>query len=441
MNKFWLIFQREYLTRVKKRTFILATILTPLGFGLLFFLSAYIQMYDGDAKRVFVIVDESHILNDSIGTKAGYDFRFSKRSMEEELAAFNQKAITGLVYLPKNLDLNSLKIPVRIYTDDKLSFDVREDISRRLEKRFRDYKMLKSGLKESDLAALETDININTEPIKAANKDESSLGAMITMGLSFFMGFVMYMTLMIYGMMVMRSVMEEKTNRIVEVMISSVKPFELMMGKIIGVAAVGLTQLIIWGILFAGIASAATLFLGADAMQNMAAHQQQMQIDPQMAAAAAQNVGIQNIMSEFGKIEWWFILPLFVFYFIGGYILYASLFAAVGSAIGDDTGEAQSLTLPITIPIILAIYIMIHAVRQPDSSLSVFASIFPLFSPIVMPARLGFNPPMWQIAASVITLILSVIAFVWLAGRIYRVGILLYGQKLSFMQMAKWMFK
>jgi ABC-2 type transport system permease protein len=121
--------------------------------------------------------------------------------------------------------------------------------------------------------------------------------------------------------------------------------------------------------------------------------------------------------------------------------VYASLFAAVGSAIGDDTGEAQSLTLPITIPIILAIYIMIHAVRQPDSSLSVFASIFPLFSPIVMPARLGFNPPMWQIAASVITLILSVIAFVWLAGRIYRVGILLYGQKLSFMQMAKWMFK
>jgi ABC-2 type transport system permease protein len=438
MNKFWLIFQREYLTRVKKRTFILATILTPLGFGLLFFFSAYIQTYDGDAKRVFVILDESHILNDSIGAKAGYEFRFSQRTLEEELAAFNAKAITGLVYLPKNLDLKTLKTPVRIYTDDKLSFDVREDVSRRLEKRFRDYKMLKSGLKETDLAALETDISIDTEPIKAANKDESSLGAMITMGLSFFMGFVMYMTLMIYGMMVMRSVMEEKTNRIVEVMISSVKPFELMMGKIVGVAAVGLTQLIIWGVLFGGIASVATLFFGMDAA---AMQQQQMnQLDPQVVAAT-QNINMQTIMSELGKVEWWFILPLFVFYFIGGYILYASLFAAVGSAIGDDTGEAQSLTLPITIPIILAIYIMIHAVRQPDSSLSVFASIFPLFSPIVMPARLGFNPPMWQIAASVITLILSVIAFVWLAGRIYRVGILLYGQKLTFMQMAKWMFK
>jgi ABC-2 type transport system permease protein len=232
--------------------------------------------------------------------------------------------------------------------------------------------------------------------------------------------------------------MEEKTNRIVEVMISSVKPFELMMGKIVGVAAVGLTQLIIWGVLFGGIASVATLFFGVDAA---AMQQQQMnQLDPQVVAAT-QNINMQTIMSELGKVEWWFILPLFVFYFIGGYILYASLFAAVGSAIGDDTGEAQSLTLPITIPIILAIYIMIHAVRQPDSSLSVFASIFPLFSPIVMPARLGFNPPMWQIAASVITLILSVIAFVWLAGRIYRVGILLYGQKLTFMQMAKWMFK
>jgi ABC-2 type transport system permease protein len=436
MNKFWLIFQREYLTRVKKRTFILATILTPLGFGLLFFLSAYIQTYDGDAKRVFVILDEGNFLNDSIGKKEGYEFRFSKRSLELELADFNAKATTGLVYLPKTLDWNNPKVPLRIYTDDKLSFDTREDISRRLEKRLRDYKMLKSGIKESELAALETDISIDTEPIKAANKDESSLGAMITMALSFFMGMVMYLTLMIYGMMVMRSVMEEKTNRIVEVMISSVKPFQLMMGKIVGVAAVGLTQLVIWGVLFAAIASVATLFMGVDAV----VAQQQAKMDPQMVAAA-QSIDIHTVMSELGNVEWWFILPLFVFYFIGGYILYASLFAAVGSAIGDDSGEAQSLTLPITIPIVLAIYIMIHAVRQPDSSLSVFASIFPLFSPIVMPARLGFNPPMWQILTSIVVLILSVIAFVWLAGRIYRVGILLYGQKLTFKQMAKWMLK
>jgi ABC-2 type transport system permease protein len=436
MNKFWLIFQREYFTRVKKRTFILATILTPLGFGLLFFVSAYIQTYDGDAKRVFVILDEGGILNDSIGHKSGYDFRFSKRSLEEELAAFDAKKITGIVYLAKNIDWSIGKIPLKIYTDDKLSFDVREDVSRRLEKRLRDYKMMKSGIKESELAALETDISIDTEPIKATNKDESSLGAMITMGLSFFMGIVMYMTLMIYGMMVMRSVMEEKTNRIVEVMISSVKPFQLMMGKIIGVAAVGLTQIVIWVILFASIASIAAVFMGVDAV----VAQQQAKLDPQVVAAA-QNVNMQSIMSELGKIEWWYILPLFIFYFIGGYILYASLFAAVGSAIGDDTGEAQSLTLPITIPIILAIYIMIHAVRQPDSSLSVFASIFPLFSPIVMPARLGFNPPMWQVAASIIALILAVLAFVWLAGRIYRVGILLYGQKMTFKQMAKWLMK
>lgn len=434
MNKLWLIFQREYLTRVKKRTFILATILTPVGFSLLFFASAYLTNYKDDSVNRLLIVDEGNFLHDSIKPKRGFDFAISHKTLQEELGSFDAEKTMGIVHLPKDLAWNSSKIPIRIYTDNKMTFETRSDISSHIEKRIRDYKMLQLGIKESELTALETDVSIDTEPISAKKEKESSLGAAITMGLSMVLGIVMYMTLIIYGMMVMRSVMEEKTNRIVEVMISSVKPFELMMGKILGVAAVGFTQLLIWIILTGGASLIASSFMGFDPSTA-----QQFAQNPEFVDAA-KNADAQNIMLELSKINWWYILPLFVFYFVCGYILYASFFAAVGSAIGDDTGEAQSLTLPITIPIILAIYIMIHAVRQPDSTLSIFASIFPLFSPIVMPARLGFNPPIWQVLVSMLVLVLSVIFFVWIAGRIYRVGILLYGKKLTFKEMAKWIF-
>lgn len=435
MNKIWLIFQREYLTRVKKRTFILATILTPLGFGLLMFLSVYIQTYEGDNVKNVVIVDEGNFLKDSLKTKAKLHITFSKRSLQEELADYNEKKVAGVVSLPKEMDWNAEKIPLHIYTDEKLSLEVRQAISNSIERRLRDYKMMRLGIDEKQLLALETNVVLDTQAIKDKSNEESNLGAVITTVLGMIMGFAMYLTLFLYGMMVMRSVMEEKTNRIVEVMISSVKPFELMLGKILGVAAVGFTQLAIWIVLFLGIGTFAGSVLKLD---DYAAHQ--LAAQPQEVAQAAQNFDTANILLELSKINWWFILPLFVFYFLLGYLIYASLFAAVGASIGDDTGEAQSLTLPITIPIILAIYIMIHAVRQPDSSLSVFASLFPLFSPIVMPARLGFHPPMWQILTSMLILILSVILFVWLSGRIYRVGILLYGKKLTFKEMVKWIF-
>ncbi len=434
MQKLWLIVQREYLSRVKKRTFILATILTPLGAGLLIFISAYLTSYQGDISHRFVVVDEGHFLGDSLAKSDGYSFSFSQKTLQEEMDGYNADEHSGIVYLPKNLDWNRPDIDVPIYTDEKLTFDVRSTIGNMVEERIRDYKMMQMGIEEKELAALETAVSIDTKAVREKGVEESGLGAGITAMLGGLMGFVMYLTLFIYGMMVMRSVMEEKTSRIVEVMISSVKPFELMMGKILGVAAVGLTQLFIWIVLTFGIIGFASAFFGYDP-----AVAQQFGTDPGIATAT-QQVNAHAILAEIGKINWWMILPLFAFYFVGGYILYASMFAAVGSAIGDDTGEGQSLTLPISIPIILAIYIMFHAVRQPDSSLSIFASIFPLFSPIVMPARLGFNPPAWQIILSALILLGSVLAFVWLAGRIYRVGILMYGQKLTFRTMLKWIF-
>jgi ABC-2 type transport system permease protein len=235
--------------------------------------------------------------------------------------------------------------------------------------------------------------------------------------------------------------MEEKTNRIVEVMISSVKPFQLMLGKIIGVGGVGFTQFVIWVVLIGLISSGIGAMIGGDAAQ--------MAQNPNMGAANAGMDGMKEAQSmgkgaqfllELKKQNWLLLIPLFLLFFLLGYLMYSALFAAVGSAVGDDQGEAQTLTLPITIPVIIAIYIMITAVRAPDSSLAVWSSLFPLFSPIVMPARLPFNPPAWQVILSLVLLIAAVIGLVWIAGRIYRVGILMYGKKVTFKELSKWMF-
>jgi len=233
----------------------------------------------------------------------------------------------------------------------------------------------------------------------------------------------------------MRSVMEEKINRIVEIIISSVKPFQLMVGKVVGVGAVGLTQLTIWIIFIPVIMTIASMLFGGGAQ----AHDltgMQGQINPD----DFKDFNISQIINEFFSLNWWVILPSFILYFLGGYFLYSSLFAAVGSAIGDDQGESQSLILPITIPVIFAMIIMMNAVNDPDSPLAVFGSMFPLFSPIVMPARLPFDPPIWQVIVSLVLLILTCILFIWLSAKIYRAGILMYGKKLSIKEMGKMLF-
>jgi ABC-2 type transport system permease protein len=233
--------------------------------------------------------------------------------------------------------------------------------------------------------------------------------------------------------MVMRSVMEEKMNRIVEVMISSVRPFYLMMGKIIGVGGVGLTQIIIWAILIPLVVLGARLAFDFDP--------QQIRLDEGVTELNQEDIelAISQVMLELKAVNWWIIIPCFILFFIGGYIIYSSLFAAIGSAMSDDLGESQALSLPITIPVILALYIMFVAVRVPDSTLAVWASIFPFFSPIVMPARLAFGPPIWQILLSLLLLFGAAIFCVWISGRIYRVGILMYGKKGSFKEIWKWM--
>jgi ABC-2 type transport system permease protein len=435
MEKLWLIIKREYISRVTKKAFIIGTLLTPLLIGGFGFLQMKMATYKDDNFQNIVISDQSKTFSKAPENQKNLQFTLSDEPLETLKSQVLAKKYNGVLVIPAITDVKVERFTIKYYSDNKLGNDISGDIEDKIEKAIKEYKIATLNLDMGKVKALNTRVDIDPDPIKG-EKDASTKSEFAAMAIGGLMGFMMYLSVFIYGMMIFRSVMEEKTSRIVEVMISSVTPFQLMMGKILGVSAVGLTQFVIWTILMGVIWTGLAATMGADVMTHTP--------NGAMAADAMKNAQKAGDGAEFlaaiAHLNWWLIIPLFFTYFILGYLMFASMFAAVGSAVGDDQGEAQSLTMPITLPVIAAIYIMIAALRAPDSSLAVWASIFPLFSPIVMPARLAFNPPAWQIALSLVVLILTVLFFVWLAGRIYRVGILMYGKKVTFKELGKWMF-
>ncbi len=435
MNKLWLIIRREYLSRVQKKSFILTTLLTPLAFLVFFIFVGFIMSYESDEANKIAIVDQDNMLKKAIKDDGNTFFSFPTASLDTLKAQTLRGDYNGVLVIPPLSDIQAKEHKLYYYSDDQLSLDVESAIESAVSSRIREYKITTMNLDPQVVESLRTSVEIDPEPIEEGGEDISSMRSAIGAGLGFIMGIMMYMGVFIYGMMIMRSVMEEKTNRIVEVMISSVKPFQLMMGKIIGVGAVGMTQFLVWIILIPLVSVLVNLVFGFDPQQMQSPGMAASQMDPDDMQSM-----VMMAMQELGSIDWWVIIPLFLLFFIGGYFLYASLFAAVGSAVGDDIGESQSLTLPISIPVLIAFYIMMVSVRTPHSTLAVWASIFPLFSPIVMPARLAFDVPWWQIALSLVLLMATVVFFVWLSGRIYRIGILMYGKKVTLKELGKWMF-
>ena len=436
MNKFWLIVKREYSTRVKKRSFILTTLLTPLAFALLFVVVGVIFSYESDDVNKIAVLDEAGVLAEgNIANEQNLIFTKETRSLDELRENFDNTVYDGILLIPEIKNLYANSYTVYYYSEKNPSLDIETQIKSKVSNRIREYKIASLNLEKKQLEALDSRVELDPEPIDKDAQDSSKIAGAVGAFLGFSMGIIMYMAVFIYGMMVMRSVMEEKTSRIVEVMISSVRPFQLMLGKIVGVGAVGLTQVAIWAVLIPLIATIVNLIFGFDASSMDMASGAAAQVDPEEMEFL-----ISQGFAELKNQNWWAILPLFIFYFLGGYLLYSSLFAAVGSAMSDDMGESQSLTIPITIPVIIAFYIMFVTVEAPNSSLAVWSSIFPLFSPIVMPARLAFQPPVWQVALSMLLLVGTSLFFVWISARIYRVGILMYGKKVSFKELGKWIF-
>ena len=421
-----LIIKREYLSRVKKKSFIWMTLLTPFLFLLFIAIVSLIFAYEGDEKSKIAIIDESNILNKAIPDQKNMYFSFPSGTLDELKEKVVQNEFDGILYLPEIGDVKRRSFQTIYYGDDQLPLTQQFEIQDIIRDRVREHKLNVLGIDKQELEYLKTDISIEPEPISEGGKDQSAITAMIGAGIGYFMGLIMFFVTFFYGTFVMRGVFEEKVNRINELMISSVRPFELMAGKIIGIGGVGLTQIAIWAVLIPIVFMVGQLFFGIDpSTVNQAGATDELiaqmdEFDPAL------------IMAEIMNQNWWFIFPMLIVYFLGGYLIYASLFAAVGSAMGDDMNEGQTLTLPITLPVIIAVYIAMSVLRSPNSTLAVWSSIFPLFSPIVMPARLAFGPPWWEVALSLFFLLLGAILCIWFAARIYRVGILMYGKKASF---------
>ena len=436
MSKVGLIIKREYLSRVRKKTFILTTILTPLLFIGMIAAVAFITAKNVRNEKL-AVVDEQSILKSNLKDSKSVSYEFRN---DVDTSNFKSKGFTAILFAPhsginqtRNFKLISEKSLNRISNDR-----IDKDISHALES-----NMISQELKIDPVLIDSIKSRANEVKIEAVKKDElgklTSSNFDIASGIGYLTGFLIYITLFIYGVMVMRGVMEEKTNRIAEVMISSVKPFQLMMGKIIGIGAVGLTQFLIWIILISGL----TALLGSSLSPETIQQVQNAQGGSGGMQQAAPPGGMAALVTNLSSVNWIMVVGCFLFYFLGGYLFYASLFAAVGSAVNEDSQDAQSLSFPITLPIILAIIIMINAINDPGSSLATWSSIIPFFSPIVMMARIPFGVPdtvpYWQLGLSMVLLVLGFLFTTWLSAKIYRTGILLYGKKPSWKEMVKWL--
>ncbi|MBK8195690.1 MAG: ABC transporter permease [Lewinellaceae bacterium] len=435
MSKLGLIIKREYMTRVTKKSFIIGTLLAPIGLAVYLLVIIGLSKYESGSELRVAVLDEAGMVRQLPDDKGVRYLASGGKTLDQLKEEVVEKQIDGVLRIPPLGNFQKKEHTVFYYSDDKLAPEKSMAIERKIAAKIRDFKVDSLQLNPKTLEMLDTEISIDPEKINGTGEDESKYTAGVGLAIGGIMTFLMFMMVLVYGQMVMRSVMEEKTSRIVEVMMSSVKPFELMLGKILGTGAVGLTQMVVWVILSGAVSFFIPLVMGVDAA-NMPTPANAPQIDPEQM----QGEGLR-IMAELSKQNWPLIIFSFIIFFLGGYFIYSSMFAAIGSAMGDDLGEGQSLVLPVTIPLILSFYIVSMAGwRNPDSSLMVFASMFPLFSPIAMPFRMAFNPPWWQVTLSLILVVLAAFFFVWLAGRIYRVGILLYGKKVTFREIGKWLF-
>lgn len=439
MSKLSLIVKREYLTRVRKKSFIIGTLLAPLGLLVYFLVIFGLTKYSSGDEIKVAVLDEGGMVQQLPDERGVRFIPAGGKTFEQLQTAAEEGTYDGILRIPALGTFQKKEHTVFYYSDKKLAPEKRSVIEDRITDKIRDFKIDSLKLDPKMLDMLNTDVALDPEKLTESGEDESRYTAGVGLAIGGIMAFIMFFMVMMYGQMVMRSVMEEKTNRIVEVMMSSVRPFDLMLGKIIGAGAVGLTQVVAWIVLSGAVTLLMPMLMDIDP----AAMQQSMP-DPGTAAAIdpeeVENTGLR-IMAELSKQNWPLITSAFIIFFLGGYFIYASMFAAIGSAMGDDYGEGQALVLPITIPIILAFYIVAFVgIRNPDSGLMVFASMFPLFSPIVMPFRMAFSPPWWQVGLSLVLVLAAAFFFVWLAGRIYRVGILLYGKKVTLKEISKWMF-
>ena len=433
MSKIWIIIQREFMTRVKKKSFILLTILMPFIFAALIVVPLMLATIQGDEQKTVMVVDKTGRYVGSLKSTANYAFVPTADNKDEFYTEDSE--VEAVVQITADLAKNPKA--VTIYSPREVKAELLSYVETCLGEQVRREKLSAYNIPELEtiIADIQTDFHVATVK-RNAEGDETSSNTYIAMTAGFIFTFLIYMFVMSYGGMVMQSVMEEKTNRIVELMVSSVKPFQLMMGKIIGVALVGFVQLAIWGVMLSIILVVCGSVFGlstAPAVPAVAG------ADAQMAAVAQQAGGGEaaEIMSALMGLPYAELGIMFVLYFVGGYLLYASFFAAVGASINAQEDSSQFI-MPVVLIMVFGLYAAMYSAENTNGPLAFWASIFPLTSPIVMMVRIPFGVPWWEEVLSLGLLFATSVGFVWLSARIYRVGILMYGKKPSLREMLKW---
>lgn len=443
LGKIQLVAGREYSIRVKKKSFIFTTILTPILFAALMIVPSVVMLMGGNEEiRKVVVVDNSGVVAPTLVDTEIVDYEVlqgvSVDSLKANFEATGAYAIVEISQLDENKNVS-----ITAYSAKQMNMELKSSIKRSANAALEAYKLESYDIENLDkiLEDVKSDVQLSAYTIGDDGDAKKSM-VEISMAMSYIMSFFIYIFVFMFGNMVMNSVIQEKSNRIVEVIVSSVKPFDLMLGKILGVAGVAVTQFLIWVLLTVVLVFGFQAVMGPELFTGGAQQMTQMagvDAEAMMAAAAAPSGPLADIMGALSQINFPYIIGCFLIYFVLGYLLYAAMFAAVGSAV-ENEADTQQLTLPISLPLILGLFIMLHTFEHPESSLSFWASMIPFTSPMVMLARIPFEGavPTWELLLSIGLLFVTFLAIVYLSGKIYRVGILMYGKKASWKDLWKW---
>jgi ABC-2 type transport system permease protein len=431
MNHLPLIIKREYLTKVKNKSFIVMTFLSPIIMIGLFSVVGYLSQLNNEKVRVISILDESGFVEDVFTNteKTTYNI-LNNMSLEDAKELSKQTSSYGLLHIDKIDNVDEVSKHVEFYSDESPSLSLISDLESKLEKKLTNTKLLENGVDIEMINASKIRVNIAQESFEGEKTSKTdSVVKLIFGGLA---GYLLFMFIIIYGNMIMRSVIEEKTSRIIEVIISSVKPVQLMLGKIIGTSLAGITQFVVWILIGGVLLTIVSMVFGINVQTPQQDMMEQAMANPEL------NSQVQNFATAFYNLPLTNLIIAFIMFFIGGYLLYSSLYAAIGAAVDNET-DTQQFMLPIIMPLMLAVYIGIFTViEDPHGTVSTVFSFIPLTSPVVMLMRIPFGVPLWQQLVSFLILIGTFMFTVWFAAKIYRVGILMYGKKPSYKELMKW---
>ena len=443
-----IIISREYLTRVKKKSFLLTTFLVPVLFAAMCILPSVIMMMAKDSGKKVAVVDQSGIVMPYLADTEAIDYTdYSTTPVDTMKSQFSDLELDALLVISP-IDTVGRTVDVATYSEKPVSIDMKDAISSRVDEAVEDYRLTfydRADLKQI-MAEVESDVSISTFTLDESG-EEKITSSEVYMIISMILSIIIYMFIAMFSGMVMQSVIEEKASRVVEVLVSSVKATELMFGKIIGVACVALTQFLLWIMLTAVLVGGFSAFVGFDSlMDDPAQTEQLMQMAGQPGGMSVEEItAMAQDQSEFGAImstlrdlNYVQLILAFVIYFALGYLLYASFFAAIGSAV-ENEADTNQLQMPVTVPLLLAFFIALYAFRAPDSPIVFWGSMIPFTSPIVMLARIPYGVPTWELALSIALLALTFIACAWVSAKIYKIGILMFGKKTTFKDLWKWL--